>query len=110
MAWQPLQAGERGGGGQVVPSLPVVCVFASVFAPVSVPVSSPTRITRCLPHSPHPCRPQARASRPWLSRMAGWHVALQCCLEVGPATLLLLPAAQGGLVAGACAYLAVGEG
>jgi len=36
---------------------------------------------------------------PWMCRMAPWHVGLQMVLEVAPVTLLLLPAAQGGLLA-----------
>lgn len=45
----------------------------------------------------------------WYERCQSWHVATMLALEVLPVTLLLLPAAQGGLLAAANMYSSVSD-
>ncbi|GFH28686.1 uncharacterized protein HaLaN_27222, partial [Haematococcus lacustris] len=47
---------------------------------------------------------QLQTLSPWLAHLTTWHVALLLVVETVPPTMLLLPAAQGGLTAAVGLY------
>ncbi|GFH08612.1 uncharacterized protein HaLaN_03599, partial [Haematococcus lacustris] len=51
---------------------------------------------------------QLQTLSPWLAHLTTWHVALLLVVETVPPTMLLLPAAQGGLTAAVGLYSTLG--
>lgn len=83
-------------------------------AAIGLTASLPLMLLRWWTWTPHASRTmpafddmhthQLKLQTPWLSGSAKWHAAMYVALEVVPITLLLLPAAQGGLMASVHLY------